>query len=921
MTLWSNRAAWTLSALALAACGVSSNDERIGSDPEASVADHGSDQPWVECRSRTQRAGTDPLGPVVSHGYSEAPNGAYPLDSQQQTFLGSGSLRLGTDGGMNTVLWEDLTLPVASPTNAQVESWVTAAIKVTGKRVPTTVTVTGTRATPTDDGTGRAIPSFTIWDLAFLYGGVAVMGSACSLVTQVGTTYPATLACRLEPGNATVRYESFTVATLAQAEQAALTATGTTEVLTSSKRYEIVNGATSSPYGRARFSVHVSDGTTDKVVLLDLSANVLGSNSIMRSLVFKGVDLDYLTAQGIVTLTAPIDANPNAVSLDSWPVNPPMGQTLCDVSSTAKKDLGGFAVCSNAGSGTSVTKNSVQTNLLVPTASNDFTQRTDTTVSCPTCPGGVAPGIPSPNAVADANGNVLFTASWADNPQSPQASHAHWAELQAFYSVGTLQKRYQLLGLPDRCKIAPSACSGGNTFGAGQAPFRIEVRVHDQVIGDATWAPKTGLTTLRIGDAGNASGNTAVETVADATVMAHEFNHYVLSAIEADPGNGWFHNLVDACSHCGASSMCTSVSGGRDILHEGLADSFAALFTGEEKFLPSFSTPFGAPQPSPCADPDNYPNNPLGTTAQKLQRNVCNNVVYGYWDGTGNGDCPIGSPDYVANLSESHRRGTIILGALFQFMKRYKDAGYGWIVPGMHMYEAQKRLLLPYDDERSYLDALISTAVLSKATKRFTPLAQVAFAEKNVFPTASCEPGCTAQETAQRRLTVAGPITSDPAQGAPEFKAFIPQGAAYESTARFELSDNPAFDGVNGVMTYQDLPQVVTPHNNSPAGFRRFTPDLATVWGPVKAQALLNTDKRVYYRVRQCQTGGTLCVNTTPFTTSENQPYVWLVPYVPVVTGCSYGSGATGGGLGALLIVGSGLLIARSRRRRGRSDA
>lgn len=884
----------------LGACvGDHNRTERVREVGQA-VEEHGANQPWVECANHTHRTGADPLGPVIAHSYGEGP-GRPSLDSAQQAFLVHASLRARSGGSPNTIIYEDLELPVESPTDAQVESWVTGAIELAAKRLPATLRVTRSRTTAKEDSAENEIPSFKVWDMAFFHEDVVIEGSACYLVAGVGTVKPATLVCRLEPGSSPIlTYGSFT-RTLAQAESAAKTATGTANLLESSKRYVIVDGDTSSPAFLARYVVYVSDGTTDQAVVLDGAANVLASGSITRSVTFKGVDLDYL-AGGIQTLSAPIDnGNAASVSLDTWPVAPPANETTCALSD--KKSLGGFAICGNPASTTSITKNGVNTTLLVPTVSNDFTTRTDTTVSCATCAGGDAPGFP---VSGGSNGVVNLLSSWSETPANNQTAHVHWAELQAFYSIGALQKRYQLLGHPDRCENKPAECIHPTMD--GQAPFRLQINVHAS--GGSDSAPiKAGLGNISFGDLGDSSASSAVESVADGTLVAHEYNHYVLSSIEATSANGWSPSTPNVCGLCEISSMCPSLSGARECLHEGLADAFASLFTDREKLLPSFKSPFAAQ--ASCSDPNNYPDNPFDTLEHKFRRNACNSVVYGYWDTAP--DCA------VPGSTEAHRRGSVIFGALFQFMKRYKDAGYDYVVPGSHMYEAQKRLVSPLDDERSYLDTMLSVVLASKLTKRFSPLAQVAFAEKNVFPT-KCYFDCDDQEIAMARLSVAGPITWDSgASAAPEFKAFVPQGGAYEATALFELSDNPAFSAASGgVVTSVSLPKVSAPPNNSPAGFRAFTPNLAAVWAPVRDKALTTTYKRVYYRVTQCQTGSTLCVTTMPFANADVQPFVALATSASAAL-CSYRPGSSRGN-GALLLMGAGLVLGLIRRRGSGKD-
>jgi hypothetical protein len=886
----------------------------------ATVAQHGPDQPWVQCPGRTERGGADPLGPVIAHGYAEAPGSMAQLDLEQKTFLAGASLRGRSDAAMNSVIWEDLRFPTATPTDAQLSSWVTGAIRVANARVPAVATITHTSTTPTDDGAGHTLPAIQTWDLGFFHEGVVVMGSGCTLAIQAGTVAPATLVCRLEPGGEPISFQGYQ-ASLAQAEQGALTATSTANLLGSSKRYRIVNGTGGSPTGAPQFVVYVGDGVEDRVVTLDGAGNVTETSSIMRGVTFQGVDLDFHKSPGITTLTAPVDnGNPNHVSLDTWYVAPASGKGNCD--GTGKKNLGGFAICGNGFSGTTVARNGTTTKLLIPTSSNDFTSTLPpTTVSLPCS--GCPPTAPAIHAGPASSGIVNSAVStWPDNTSEPQNSHAHWAELQAFYSLGVLQDRYTNLGHFERCKLngqndltcvcSPNAPLDDPCYLARhQAPFRLEVTVHAGGGSDLDPINKNvGLSAMHIGDLGtNTSNAWDVETISDASLVAHEYQHYVLSSIEARPGSKWLPTNVDVCALCGKTSMCPPVSGARECLHEGLADAFATLFTWREQMLPSFTAPF-AEQLS-CSDPDNYPDNPLDTTLHIFQRNACNSVVYGYWEN--GGDCPPGNPNYVTNVSEAHRRGTIMLGALYQFIKRYRDAGYGYLVPGMYMYQAQTNLVMPWDDERNYLDAMLPTILANNGRN----LAQVAFAEKNVMPTLSCEASssCTDTDKSQKLLSVAGPIAFDPGSStAPEFKAYFPQGG-YAANGTFELSDNPSFSTSNGgVVKSMVLPVASTPPNNSPAGFRRFTPSYSAVWSPVVTKATQNSDPRVYYRVTQCLSDGVTCANTAK--SASIAPSVRLSASGQV-SACSFSPGSAGNGLAVFFAATGGLLLLRSRRRRG----
>jgi hypothetical protein len=407
------------------------------------------------------------------------------------------------------------------------------------------------------------------------------------------------------------------------------------------------------------------------------------------------------------------------------------------------------------------------------------------------------------------------------------------------------------------------------------------------------------LTRMVFSDLRDPSLGYMVEVVADGTIVAHEYQHFILLSIEADPKSGW--------EVPGPSTCCAPLGCERDALHEGLADAFSSLFTGYGKLAPS-AKPMELVT-DPCTDPLAYPDTPLG----ELRRSGCNRVRYGYWDT---------SPDDVSDglcSFEIHRRGAVIFGALHRFHRTFAEAGFGYAAAGQYLYDAQKELTKPHDDERVYLDALLARLLASTWSKRHRANAQLAFQAKGVFPTAagsSCE-GCTPHEAKQlsmRALAIAAPLMHDGDEGlgGPTFELFVPQGSMYDETVRIELSNNPQFQsGGGGVVTsFPVESQHQQTHNKEPLGYLR-VPAQGLAWEVVEEKALASDKPRIYYRAKQCLKLDASCVVTAM---GSGSPYVRVDK--KTITSCSYQPAAPGVPLAVMLVGALGLALAARRRSR-----
>ncbi|MBI4703224.1 MAG: hypothetical protein HY744_19075 [Deltaproteobacteria bacterium] len=256
-----------------------------------------------------------------------------------------------------------------------------------------------------------------------------------------------------------------------------------------------------------------------------------------------------------------------------------------------------------------------------------------------------------------------------------------------------------------------------------------------------------------------------------------------------------------------------------------------------------------------------------------------------------------------------------MLGALYRFQRRYFDGGITYLAPFSYMYQSLKFMSSLQDDERVYLDQLLASLAAVPQAANLVPVAQVDFAEKNVFPSlggarcASADPA-VCKLIALKSLAMGGPLNA-PLGSTPTFEVFAPSGDRYEGVVKIELSVSASFKKLSlpDYVSYDYVAAYPPAANNSPPGFQHFKPAPSMVWKLLAERAVnyYSYKPRVYYRVTQCQVKHTECVPTA------TGPYVIIAD-----TACAFrgwGGGASGAAWAWLLVLSTTLLRGRRSRR------